>query len=336
MGTSKIPKPKHPPRVPRAGESLILAMPLQRRPIALGEEDREDLRQMSVSRTLAPGDVLRARVILMLAEGRSYAEIQQRLGTTAPTIARWKKRFMEHGLTGLVEQRSSERKTIAVTPELREQVIAATCRGPDDRSARWSCRALARELGISKDIVHRIWRSEGMRPHRLERYMATGEEELQRKGADIVGLYLSPLQHAAVFCASQKSAAAAAAHGRLSLYRALSATSGGVQPASSARRAGDGYVSFLTQVLGGYQAGLRLTVILDRLSGEDTVKLGVLLEEHPSTWLNLAPSYSAWLEQVEEWCSPGDGEAKLTWKLMRHIQACSKPKIPVQWIYAGS
>jgi len=307
-------------------------MPLQRRPVALGEEDREDLRQMSASRTLAPDDVRRARVILMLAEGRSYAEIQRHLGAVVPTIARWKKRFMEHGVIGLVEQRSSERKSIAVTAELREQVIAATWRGPDDGSARWSCRALARELGISKDIVHRIWRSEGMRPHRLERYMATCDEELHTNGADIVGLYLSPSQHVAVFCAGQKSATMAP-HGRLSLYRALSATSGGVQPASSARRAGDGYVSFLTRLLGGCEAGLRLTVILDRLSGEDTGKLEVLLEEHPSTWLNLATSYSAWLDQVEEWCSPGEDGAKLTWKLMRHIQAYSKRKTPIQWIF---
>lgn len=339
-------------------------MPVPQRPVALAEEQRDELRQMSVSRTLVPGDVLRARVILMLAEGRSYAEIQERLRTTAPTIARWKKRFIEYGVEGLVEQRSSARKASAITPELREQVIAATCRRPGDGSARWSCRALARELGISKDIVHRIWRREGLRPHRLERFMAPGKEQVHGMAADIVGLYLSPLLRAAVFCAVENSAAPAAEgvgplmprsperegfhehpHGRLSLYKALSAKSSAVKPKRSARPANRECVSFLSQVLDGCQAHLQLTVILDRLSREDTGTVEMLLQEHPNAVLLLPPSHSAWLDHVEHWCSRVALEAAstetltsmkmLNWKLMRHIRAHSKARKSIQWIYSG-
>jgi hypothetical protein len=70
--------------------------------VGLSDADREELGLMLASRTLASVDVFRANLILMLADGKSYAEIQARLRTTAPTISRWKKRFAEHGIAGLM------------------------------------------------------------------------------------------------------------------------------------------------------------------------------------------------------------------------------------------
>ena len=85
-------------------------MPFLAEPLTLTDEARDELRQMSLSRSLPAGEVFRARLIMMLAEGRSYAEIQQRLDTTAPTISRWKQRFAEKGIAGLMKERYSGRK----------------------------------------------------------------------------------------------------------------------------------------------------------------------------------------------------------------------------------
>jgi len=68
-------------------------MPFRAEPLSLNEDEQQELQRMSLSRLLPAGDVFRARVILMLAEGRSYAEVQKRLNTTAPTISKWRKRF---------------------------------------------------------------------------------------------------------------------------------------------------------------------------------------------------------------------------------------------------
>jgi len=62
----------------------------------LSEEELRELQQMTQSRMLPAGDVLRARMILLLADGVSYQKIQELLDTTAPTIARWKDRFRQH------------------------------------------------------------------------------------------------------------------------------------------------------------------------------------------------------------------------------------------------
>jgi transposase len=232
-------------------------MPFRSTPLSLSEEEHEELRQMSLSRTLPAGDVFRARLILMLAAGRSYADIRRQLHTTAPTISRWRKRFLEDRVGGLMQERHPGQTPTVITAALQAKVLAATRRKPKDGSTHWSCRKLAIELGISKDAVHRIWRKAGLRPHRLERYMASNDPEFETKAADIIGLYLNPPQHAAVFCVDEKSAIQALdrldpvlpmspgraerhgfeyyRHGTLSLYAALDVKSGKVHGKTAAR-----------------------------------------------------------------------------------------------------
>ena len=69
--------------------------------VVLGEDQQLELSRIAQSRSLPAGYVFRARLILMLAEGASFSTIKQRLGTTAPTISRWKQRFLASGMDGL-------------------------------------------------------------------------------------------------------------------------------------------------------------------------------------------------------------------------------------------
>jgi transposase len=175
-------------------------------PLGLTEQESQELRHIAASGALPASDVFRARLILLLPEGRSYAAIKRELHTTAPTIARWKQRFPEKRLDGLMENRHPRRQPTVMTPRLQARVPAATQRPPRDGATHWSCRKLARDLGLSKDAVHRIWRTAELKPHRLERYLASNNRDFERKAADIIGLYLDPPQHAAVFCVDEKSA----------------------------------------------------------------------------------------------------------------------------------
>ena len=178
-------------------------MPFAAEAITLTVEERSELEQMTQSRTLPAGDVFRARLILMLADAVPYRTIQERLDTTAPTISRWKERFLKERVVGLLEIRHPGQKPTVITPALQAKVLDATRRKPKDGSTHWSCRKLAARLGISKDTVQRIWHRAGLKPHRLERYMASDDPEFERKAADILGLYLHPPQHAAVFCVDE-------------------------------------------------------------------------------------------------------------------------------------
>lgn len=181
-------------------------MPFSAERLILTEEERRELKQMTQSRTLPAGDVMRARMLLLLADGAPYQKIQDSLGTTAPTIARWKERFLQHRVAGLIEERHPGQKPSVRTPKLQAKVLAAIKEGPKDGSTHWSCRKLASRFHVSKDTIQRILAQADVRPHRLERYMASDDPDFETKAADVIGLYVAPPQHAAVFCVDEKTA----------------------------------------------------------------------------------------------------------------------------------
>jgi transposase len=305
-------------------------------------------------------------MILMLADGRSYAEIQQRLQTTAPTISRWKKRFQEVGIQGLIEMRHPGQKPTVITPKLQARVLDATRRKPKDGSTHWSVRKLARELKVSKDTVHRIWRTAGVKPHRLDRYMASDDPDFEAKAADIIGLYLDPPQHAAVFCVDEKSAIQALdrldpvlplspgrverhgfeyyRHGTLSLYAALDVKSGKVHGKTAARHTSDEFIDFLDQVVGLCRPKQEIHIIVDNLSAHKTQKVTDFLDLHPQVKLHFTPTYSSWLNQVEIWFARLEREViargvftsvkDLARKLMCYIRAYAKNAQPFRWKYS--
>ncbi len=341
-------------------------MPFKADRIRLSQDDQEELRQMSVSRSLPAGDVMRARMILMLSAGLSYMEIQERLRTTAPTISRWKKRFLEDGIHGLIEVRHPGQKPTVITAKLQARVLEATRRKPKDGSTHWSVRKLARELQLSKDTVHRIWRTAGVKPHRLERYMASDDPDFESKAANIIGLYLDPPQHAAVFCVDEKSAIQALdrldpvlplspgrverhgfeyyRHGTLSLYAALNVKSGKVHGKTAARHTSEEFVDFLRQTVALCKPKQEIHIIVDNLSAHKTKKVGEFLESHPQVKLHFTPTYSSWLNQVEIWFARIERDViargvftsvkDLSRKLMRYIRAYSKDARPFRWKYS--
>src|SRR5450756_2444657 len=239
--------------------------------LLLTEQQHSDLSSIAQSRSLLAGYVFRAKLILMLAEGASFNAIKQQLQTTAPTIIRWKQRFRQYGLDGLDTYHPGQKPRV-LTPALRARILSATRRKPSDGSTHWSCRKLASALGVSKDAVHRVWKEAGLKPHRLERYMASNDPEFEAKAADILGLYLNPPQHAAVFCVDEKTAIQAlhrldpvlplspgraerhgfeySRHGTLSLYAALDVKTGRVEGKTAKRHTSAAFVGFLTELLG--------------------------------------------------------------------------------------
>ena len=95
---------------------------------------------------------------------------------------------------------------MALTPALRAKILSATRKKPWDSSTHWSCRKLAAALGISKGAVHRAWKESSLKPHLLERYIASYDPGFESKATDNTGLYMNPPQHAAVFCIDEKTA----------------------------------------------------------------------------------------------------------------------------------
>lgn len=341
-------------------------MPFTAEAITLTEDERAELESMTQSRALPAGDVFRAKLVLMLADGLPYRTIQEKLDTTAPTIARWRLRFESQRVAGLLEIRHPGQKPSVITPALQAKVLDMSRRKPKDGSTHWSCRKLARALNISKDTVQRIWHKAGLKPHRLERYMASDDPDFERKAADIIGLYLSPPQHAAVFCVDEKSAIQALdrldpvlpmspgrierhgfeyyRHGTLSLYAALDVRTGKVQGKTATRHTSEEFVGFLDQLVSSCKPKQEMHVILDNLSAHKTAKVQEFLEKHPTVHFHFTPTYSSWLNQVEIWFGRIEREViargvfssvrDLARKLMRYIRAYSKTARPFTWKYS--
>jgi len=332
--------------------------------VVLEPEVQEELQARIRSRSLRAEDARRARLVLMLANQESYSSICRALDCNPNYVSRWKDRFLTHGLSGLYS-RYRGRKVATKTPAMEARILNWTRRPPTDGSTHWSSRKLAKALGINHMMVARVWARAGLKPHRVERYMASNDPDFETKAADIIGLYVNPPQHAAVFCVDEKTAIQALdrldpvlplspgraerhgfeyyRHGTLSLYAALNTKTGEVIGATAARHTSEEFVAFLTDVVAHEKRGKEIHIIADNLSTHKTRRVQDFLGDHPNVHIHFTPTYSSWLNQVEIWFSRIERDViargiftsvkDLSRKLMRYIRIYNKQPKAIKWMY---
>src|SRR5215470_4732720 len=288
----------------------------------LTDPEREELAARLRSRTLPVEDVRRARLILMLADGESFTVIQFALNCDRSYISRCKERFRREGLAGLYS-RHRGRVAGKAAVKLEARILARTQRKPSDGSTHWSTGKLARELATDHMRVARVWKRARIQPHRLERYIASNDPDFETKAADIIGLYMSPPQHAAVFCVDEKTAIQALdrldpvlplspgraerhgfeyyRHGTLSLYAALDVKTGVVHGMTAGRHTAQEFIAFLDGLVERGRWAKEIHVVLDNLAAHKTKDVEQFLEQHPKVRFHFTPTYSSWLNQVELW-----------------------------------
>jgi transposase len=215
-------------------------------------------------------------------------------------------------------------------------------------------------------MVARAWQRAGIQPHRLERYMRSNDPHFEQKAADVIGLYLQPPQHAAVFCLDEKTAIQALdrldpvlplspgraerhgfeyyRHGTLSLYAALNTRNGEVVGHTAPRHTSAEFVSFLSTLVASQPAGRDIHVILDNLSTHKTQQVQAFLALHPHVQLHFTPTYSSWLNQVELWFAKIERDViargiftsvkDLARKIRRYIARYNRKAKPFRWSYS--
>lgn len=333
----------------------------------LAESERMELQRQAKARNTRADSARHARLILLLSQGQTWAQIRAKLDCNDAYISRWSKRFEADRLAGLFA-RYAGRKSYKVTERLEARVLAwTTKRKPADGSTHWSSRKLAAELGsaVSHMSVARIWAKYGLKPHRLQGYIASNDPDFESKAADVIGLYLHPPQHAAVFCVDEKTAIQALdrkdpvlplspgraerhgfeyfRHGTLSLYAAFNTKTGEVLGKTAQRHTSAEFVAFLTDLVTNQRRGKEIHVIADNLSAHKTARVNEYLAQHPNVHLHFTPTYSSWLNQVELWFAKIERDViargvftsvpDLKRKLMRYIRQYNKQPKPVKWKY---
>src|SRR5712672_1142411 len=332
--------------------------------IRLSNSELMELTRRANSRTDRAEDARRARLILLLAEGHTWDEVSERIECSRGFVASWNKRFVEQRIAGLYSRHLGQVASV-LTPELEARILEATRRAPGDGATHWSTRKLGTHLDVSHMMVARVWRKHGLKPHRIERYMASNDPDFETKAADIIGLYLNPPAHAAVFCVDEKTAIQALdrkdpvlplspgraerhgfeyyRHGTLSLYAAFNTKTGEVLGKTAQRHTSAEFVAFLSEIIAHQTKRKEIHVIADNLSAHKTKQVEQFLGEHPNVHMHFTPTYSSWLNQVELWFAKIERDViargvftsvpDLKRKLMRYIRQYNKEAKPVKWKY---
>lgn len=335
-------------------------------PLVLSAVERAELEAMARSRTLAAGLVERARVVLSIADGESYATLSERLEVSTTTLTRWRKRFERLRLAGLHDAPRSGRGD-RLTPALEAKILALTQEPPPEPYTHWTTRRAARRLRLNHMTVHRVWQRAGLKPHLIEHYVASSDPEFEEKAADIIGLYLKPPEHAVVFSIDEKTTIQALdrrdpvlplspgraerhgfeyiRHGALSLYAALNVGTGEVQGMTAERHTSADFLVFLNRVVSTQPRRSDIHLIMDNFSAHKTKAVAAWLAAHPRIHAHYTPTYSSWLNQVELWFAKIEREciargiftstADLRRKLMQYIRAHNKHCHPFVWHYSN-
>jgi transposase len=332
--------------------------------VSLSKAERVELSQRAMSQAGRADDARRARLILLLEAGETWAQIREKLSCNDAFIDRWSKRFIAERLAGLFSRHAGQEPS-TLTPELEASILEWTIKRKPRAATHWSTRKLADQLGVSHMMVARVWRKHSLKPQRLDGYMTSDDPDFEKKAADIIALYLHPPQHAAVFSVDEKTAIQALdrldpvlplspgraerhgfeyyRHGTLSLYAAFNTKTGEVLGKTAARHTSAEFVAFLTDIVVNQPRGKEIHVIADNLSAHKTGQVKEFLKAHPKVHLHFTPTYSSWLNQVELWFSKIERDViargvftsvpDLKRKLMRYIREYNKEPKTVKWKY---
>jgi transposase len=135
--------------------------------LALTDEERTTLQRWARRAKSSQALALRCRIVLACAQGASDAAVAERLGTSRPTVTKWRSRFVARRLEGLADEpRPGAART--VSDEQVEQVLVRTLETTPKDATHWSTRSLARQLGMSQSAISRIWRALGLKPHLVD------------------------------------------------------------------------------------------------------------------------------------------------------------------------
>lgn len=293
--------------------------------LILSDDQHDVLTTWSRSRALPQRQVLRARIILLAAEGVPNRSIAARLNCSQPTVQLWRRRFSDAGIAGLEEDAPGRGRPATYDERTVTRILSITMGRPPKGETHWSSSAVAERVGVSASTVLRVWRDHDLQPHRTRTFKFSTDPNLEAKVVDVVGLYLHPPEKAAaVLCVDEKSQIQAldrtqpllpmrpgqperrthdyVRHGTATLFAALDVATGEVTGRSYARHRHQEFIRFLELVVQRYPRG-DLHLVLDNYRTHKHPDVQRWLRRHRRIHLHFTPTSASWLNQVETWFS---------------------------------
>jgi putative transposase len=288
----------------------------------LSNDERLQLESIAASRSMPHGLVVRTKIVLMSANGKSNANIADELHMSKPTVGMWRQRYLRQGIQGLHDELKPGRPR-TISDEKVALLVRKTLNTKPKDGTHWTVRTIAQETKISHAMVHRIWHAFDLQPHRQRHFKLSNDPFFVEKVRDIVGLYLNPPENALVLCVDEKSQIQALdrtqpmlpmglgyvqgvthdyiRHGTTTLFAALNIASGEVVGQCKPRHRHQEFLQFLKQVEQNVPKNMDVHVILDNYATHKHAVINRWFWLHQRWHVHFTPTYSSWLNQVEIW-----------------------------------
>ena len=276
-------------------------------------------------RTTPQRVVERANIVLCSAEGRSGSAICREVGVSRPTVTQWLDRYEAGGVEELLEDRPRSGRPRKITPDDEAEIVRKTLEEKPADATHWSCRLMAKEVGVHPTTISRIWRAHGLQPHRIEYFKLSTDPHFVEKLRDVVGLYVDPPERAVVFAFDERSQIQALdrtqpglplkkgragtmthdykRHGTTTLFAALDVATGEVVHECLPRHRHQEFLRFLRKIERSVASELDIHVILDNYATHKHPAVRAWLDKHPRVHFHFIPTSSSWLNLVERFFS---------------------------------
>jgi DDE superfamily endonuclease/Winged helix-turn helix len=287
--------------------------------IELTEPERMELERRERAHSGPYRDRQRAKMILLASEGLENQQIAQRLKMSRLAVGKWRERFSLERIAGLDDAPGRGRSS-TLAPEQVQAVLSRVVQ-PPAHLRRWSCRTMARESGLSKSTVHKLWASNDLKPHLSRTFKLSSDPEFETKFWDIVGLYLNPPEQALVLCCDEKSQIQALSrsqpglplgtghiqtrthdyyrNGTVTLFAALDYLQGKIIARTDRRHTHREWLRFLKHIDEQTPPRVGLHLIVDNYSAHKHPKVKAWLARHRRFHLHFTPTSASWLNLVE-------------------------------------
>ena len=286
--------------------------------IVLTDQERDELTALVRSKLTSVRLTQRARMILRAADGVQNRDIAAQLGVGRVQVSRWRERYAEHRLAGI--ERDLPRGAPPVKVDVAKLVELTTQTKPV-AATHWSTRKMAAQLGVSAASVSRHWRASGLKPHIVRGFKVSRDPHFVEKLEDIVGLYVSPPEHALVLCCDEKSQVQALdrtqpglpikkgraatmthdykRHGTTTLFAALNVLDGTVIGQCQKRHTHVQWLKFLRQIERQTPSDKTLHLIADNYATHKHPNVQKWLSRHKRIHMHFTPTSASWLNMVE-------------------------------------
>jgi len=291
--------------------------------ITLTDGERVTLTKWSRGRSTPARLVQRAKIVLAAADGRENRTIAAELGCTRRTVGTWRTRFVKDRLPGIEHDAPRGGRTPTQRVRFEAEIIRKTTQETPPNATQWSTRTLAKALGCDDTLVQRVWRDNGLKPHRIKSFKVSNDPKFAEKLVDIVGLYLDPPEHALVFSCDEKSQIQALdrtqkslplfpgrlktmthdykRNGTTTLFAAIELAEGKIISDCLPRHRHQEWIKFLKKIDAETPPELDLHLIVDNYATHKHPKVLSWLKRHPRFHQHFTPTSSSWLNVIERW-----------------------------------